>query len=827
MRKLLLVIGIIALSHIALGQSAAVSVNLKSQIGAAYQADAFVRVTLKNYSGNIPRVSAGVLTEVSHDYNPDAAGLVTFTTYVNTTTGNEITPAGTYYNVEYWAGGQMLFRNPYQFPVGSSNLATLTPATTPPIVTPPSGDTTYLRKDAGNSPVTGALSVLTLNGIRFSDQFASNQAAVNDAGVTGSVIIPPGATSDAFANSNLINIWNLRRSSYANFLKFSTFGLARNSGAGCNTFGDSITVGTGAITPSTGGYAALLTSSLGMVINNQAVAGSQAQDLGQIDAIYNTSFTQTSCTTWLPSYNDMRLNGTSATPLATAKNTIFAGVIHGAIPDAYRIAGSASGCVKTGAWTTNTGVYNNLPVYSTTNGNTISCANIRGTSIYVVLIAASTGGGQATISVDGVQYGGTYNLFTYAASNAGRTYSPFVVRVPNLKSGAHTVLITVVSATNIANSVNVVEVAGNGGRDYAGPDFYLGKVLHMTAVGYALFAPFNNGSDNAVDAYNSAIDDICRQVTEDGLGVVCVDTSRYNPTLDVSADNIHPADIGHQHITDAFLTAMSGLAETREKAASFNLGRRSYMPLYSPQPGNFGMMFVCVDANNCQIATNRDPVTAINLNPAVSGTAINFSSDGVITFYTTSAGVIGTATEVFRTTAAGKISTPAQFISTLATGTAPFSIASTTNVANLNASSLSGATFAAPGTIGGGTPAAGTFTALSAATYGTATNCSGVGTAANPSVASCGSAAAGSFSCDPAATGATCKVNTTAVTANSQIFVQEDETLGTKLGVTCNTGTNVLPASRLVAARVAATSFTINLGTVTTNPACFSYFIVN
>lgn len=60
-----------------------------------------------------------------------------------------------------------------------------------------------------------------------------------------------------------------------------------------------------------------------------------------------------------------------------------------------------------------------------------------------------------------------------------------------------------------------------------------------------------------------------------------------------------------------------------------------------------------------------------------------------------------------------------QVTSTLATGTAPFSIASTTNVPNLNASSLSGATFAAPGAIGGGTPSSGTFTTVSASTSAT------------------------------------------------------------------------------------------------------------
>jgi hypothetical protein len=51
-----------------------------------------------------------------------------------------------------------------------------------------------------------------------------------------------------------------------------------------------------------------------------------------------------------------------------------------------------------------------------------------------------------------------------------------------------------------------------------------------------------------------------------------------------------------------------------------------------------------------------------------------------------------------------------QITSSVATGTAPLVVASTTNVANLNASSLGGATFSAPGAIGGGTPSTGAFT---------------------------------------------------------------------------------------------------------------------
>jgi hypothetical protein len=75
-----------------------------------------------------------------------------------------------------------------------------------------------------------------------------------------------------------------------------------------------------------------------------------------------------------------------------------------------------------------------------------------------------------------------------------------------------------------------------------------------------------------------------------------------------------------------------------------------------------------------------------------------------------------------------------------------------------------------------------------------------------------------------AASATTVTVNTTAVTANSQIQLTFDSSLGTALSVTCNT----TPVQPTVSARVAATSFTITVPSApTTNPACFSYTIIN
>lgn len=86
--------------------------------------------------------------------------------------------------------------------------------------------------------------------------------------------------------------------------------------------------------------------------------------------------------------------------------------------------------------------------------------------------------------------------------------------------------------------------------------------------------------------------------------------------------------------------------------------------------------------------------------------------------------IIGTSTPLAG--AFTTLSATGQITSTLATGTAPLVVASTTVVANLNASALGGATFASPGAIGGSTPAAGTFTALTG-TSGSHTGLTGLG----------------------------------------------------------------------------------------------------
>lgn len=101
---------------------------------------------------------------------------------------------------------------------------------------------------------------------------------------------------------------------------------------------------------------------------------------------------------------------------------------------------------------------------------------------------------------------------------------------------------------------------------------------------------------------------------------------------------------------------------------------------------------------------------------------------------------------------------------------------------------------------------------------GTASNCAST---ASPAV--CGTAPAGSVALPNGVS--TLIVNTTAVTANSQIFINEDSSLGTRLGITCNTGTG---RNYVINARIPGTSFTIkSSGNPATNKACLNYLIVN
>jgi hypothetical protein len=110
---------------------------------------------------------------------------------------------------------------------------------------------------------------------------------------------------------------------------------------------------------------------------------------------------------------------------------------------------------------------------------------------------------------------------------------------------------------------------------------------------------------------------------------------------------------------------------------------------------------------------------------------------------------------------------------------------------------------------------------LKGAKLASSTNCA---SGASPAV--CGSAMSGSAAM-PTGTNPTLVVNTTAVSAASEILITVDDSV-TIGGTTCNSTLATLVGGMAVTARTAATSFTVSYnGTIAVNPVCFSYQIIN
>jgi hypothetical protein len=134
----------------------------------------FVRFWLRGCAGNQPRIAGTGLIAPTlgggyfFDMPANASGAISGTLYSNRDAtgllGGEIECGGsltaTWYGLQAYFGGK---GGPevavYAKNGGTLDVSNVTPLSTAPVITAPTGDSTYLRLDAGNSPVTGALSL--------------------------------------------------------------------------------------------------------------------------------------------------------------------------------------------------------------------------------------------------------------------------------------------------------------------------------------------------------------------------------------------------------------------------------------------------------------------------------------------------------------------------------------------------------------------------------------------------------------------------------------------------------------------------------------------
>lgn len=419
-----------------------------------------------------------------------------------------------------------------------------------------------------------------INAIRFVDgvKFTTIQSAITDAGSTGSVIINPNyGGADYFTNPNNIGVIDLR--SGLNMYKAVDF----NQGTSAIAYGDSITVGVNATTCNglTGTcFIDLMAQSKAWIITNDGVSGSSIEDEGQTGTMLGATISSTSNSILLTGVNDSRVVLADTAKATSYMQSLMSDVAWLALPAANKITGQqVSGCTFVGAWSNTTFYGGTVGKYSTSNGDTVTCT-VYGSTVYLTSAQIVGNTGTYTVAVDGVSYG-TFSEASTLTTLAGTTYGPRLVRIAGLEDTVHTVVMTVTTA---GQNVHFLWAGGNGGAfTRNGPSVFVGNCLRFSATGYVNYG----GSNTTIATLNDYIQQAIGLLAADGLNVNLTDvTSYYNPDAtpaQVSADGLHPNDLGHSKIANAFLQEMNGLTNNRDRG----MAKNSFYRLAIPNNGNW------------------------------------------------------------------------------------------------------------------------------------------------------------------------------------------------------------------------------------------------
>lgn len=130
-----------------------VTATLQTILGEDLQGNSFVRFRLRNFSGAIPRVNGtAVVVETVRNVFPDASGNISTGLWTN----DVLIPANSFYTVEFWDGGKIIFSGNYIVTGSTFDLDSQDP------VTPPSPSFPFklvLETDGVMNPLQGLLNI--------------------------------------------------------------------------------------------------------------------------------------------------------------------------------------------------------------------------------------------------------------------------------------------------------------------------------------------------------------------------------------------------------------------------------------------------------------------------------------------------------------------------------------------------------------------------------------------------------------------------------------------------------------------------------------------
>lgn len=348
-----------------------------------------------------------------------------------------------------------------------------------------------------------------------------------------------------------------------------------NASYGLDMFGDSLTVGTGTASPSTQGYAALLTADIATnvtaTVNNYGTGGDTAADMNfkMFTDLARPSETGNPIVTTLIGMNDGQRTLNAA--YQTAYSQVFLAEHAGAALAATNtVLGGDASVTQAGTWAADSTFANFAGIKSTTNGSTLTTTGYVSSNgvLYVFFGDYASSAGTFTVQIDGVTAtdtvtGNTTLSTQYPASFSNDSYAEVVGLARFITTpGSHTVVVTVTSATSASNKVTIFAFGfppAQRLRGLTAPKVFAGGLIRENA-------DTNSANTATINALSQAG---VNTLAGDGLDVTFVDVRQYvNSGLDMGAATaqgctasnnspLHPGSCGHRHLAQAFEDAIN------------------------------------------------------------------------------------------------------------------------------------------------------------------------------------------------------------------------------------------------------------------------------
>lgn len=329
------------------------------------------------------------------------------------------------------------------------------------------------------------------------------------------------------------------------------YGTFLTTGTVYNSFGDSISSGTGAA-PASASFVNLIAADSNAVVNNLAISGEMACDMGQ-NEIFNLtplSLTSNSFNTMMVGTNEAAQKGVG-TYEAVYKNCHQSELAWLAVPASYKVYAQNAACVQAGTWAVDSSIITGIAEKSTTNGSTLTCSvPTYGGAVYLWYQQKDSNGGVFTYAVDGGS-AVSVNAFTSPAiaTGNGGTLGIGYVRLTGIASGTHSIVFTVTSATSASNIVSIYSVG-------TAPQLYYAN--QNTVFSSGLIPEESLANNAATLAYDADAQADALLLAGDGLPIRFAPIQPYFTAMCPGAtsacmfNSLHPNNAGHELIHEAF-----------------------------------------------------------------------------------------------------------------------------------------------------------------------------------------------------------------------------------------------------------------------------------